>query len=90
VFSLIAGFIISFIAVGTMKGKLKTVRAQTAAHNYVVNDSLNIYDSNDTYLYSTVSKVRRETERSSSSHGGGSSFHSSSSGVSHGGHGGKF
>ncbi len=90
VFSLIAGFIISFIAVGTMKGKLKTVRTQTAAHNYVVNDSLNIYDSNDTYLYSTVSKVRRETERSSGSHGGGSSFHSSSSGVSHGGHGGKF
>ena len=40
--SLVAGIVLSLIVVGTMKSKLKTVRFQAAANNYVKAGSMNL------------------------------------------------
>ena len=80
--SLVIGVIIAFVVTGIMKSKLKSVRMQAAASNYVKEGSVNITSSSDNFLYRTVKKTERET---SSSSGGGSSTHSSSSGSTHGG-----
>lgn len=85
--SLVIGFIIAFIVVAVMKGKLKSVKFQTAADNYVKEGSMNITESRDLFLYRTVSRVAKPKNDDSSSDGG---FHSSSSGTSHGGSGGHF
>ena len=85
--AVIAGFILSFITVGTMKGKLKTVRFQPAANSYMKAGSMNISESRDMFLYNTVTRTAKPKDSDS---GGGSSTHTSSSGSSHGGGGGKF
>ncbi len=77
------GLVVAFIAMSGMKAKLNSVRQQAGASAYVKDDSLHIAEASDLYLYSTVSRVRRETSQ-------GSSTHRSSSGRSHGGGGGKF
>jgi len=82
--SLAIGFVIALIATGVMKGQLKSVHKQSAASEYVRQNSLNITQSNEIFLYRNVTRVRKETESS------GSSTHTSSSGRSHGGGGGKF
>ena len=86
VISLAVGAVAALITVHGMVQKLKTVRFQPAATSYVRNGSFQLRESNEVYLYSNVSKTRRES--SSSSSGGGS--HTSSSGSSHGGGGGSF
>ena len=68
-----------------MKSKLKTVRAQAAAGNYLKKDSLTVTERSDLFLYYTVTRTEREKESSS-----GSSTHTSSSGTTHGGKSGKF
>ena len=83
---LIISFMLSCITVGKMKAKLTTVRAQAAANSYMKNDSMNITDSREMFLYKNVTRTKRSSESSS----GGSSTHTSSSGTSHGGGGGKF
>ena len=72
---------------GYMKNKLKSVKLQSSAANYVKANSMNITESRDMFLYSAV--TRKEKPKSSSS-SGGSSTHTSSSGRTHGGGGGKF
>lgn len=84
--ALVIGFVIAKIAVGSMKSKLKTVRSQTTANNYMKNGSLNITESRDMFLYHTVTRTEKPKNNTSS----GSSTHSSSSGTTHGGGGGKF
>ena len=88
VFSLViavaAGLIIAAIATGVMKSQLKSVRFQATADNYVTPGSMQLTRSNDIFLYSHLDK--REKPRDN----GGSSTHTSSSGRSHGGGGGKF
>ena len=86
--SLLIGFLIACIAVGVMKGKLRSVRFQPAAGSYVRPGSFAVTASRDQYLYRTVSRTARPKDTDSSS--GGSSTHTSSSGASHGGGGGKF
>lgn len=86
--ALIVGFVIALIATNIMKGKLKTVRFQYAAGNYVKENSMNITDSRDMFLYTHVDRIAKPKETSSSS--GGSSTHTSSSGATHGSGGGKF
>ena len=49
--SLVAGIVLSLIVVGTMKSKLKTVRFQAAANNYVKAGSMNLTESRDIFLY---------------------------------------
>ncbi|MGI6096041.1 MAG: TPM domain-containing protein [Lachnospiraceae bacterium] len=85
VIALAVGIALSKILVGNMKGKLKTVRNQAAAHNYVKEDSMRITESRDLFLYRKVDRTVKVKKTSS-----GSSTHVSSSGKTHGGKGGKF
>ena len=87
--SLVAGIVLSLIVVGTMKSKLKTVRFQAAANNYVKAGSMNLTESRDIFLYNTMTKTKKE-KNDSHSGGGGSSTHTTSSGSTAGGGGGKF
>ena len=81
------GFVLSLIIVGNMKAKLKTVRFQAAASNYIKDNSLNINERRDLFPYNTVTRTAKPKNDDS---GGGSSTHTSSSGTTHGGGGGKF
>ena len=81
------GILIAKFIVKSMADKLKTVRPALAANSYVKENGLNITNSEDKFLYSKVNKTERPKERDS---GGGSSTHTSSSGRTHGGTGGKF
>ena len=83
--SLGIGLVAALIATGSMKGKLKTVHAQTAAAQYVKPGSMNITESREMFLYSQIRRHKREEKES-----GGSSTHKSSSGRTHGGSSGKF
>lgn len=82
--SLVIGFVLAKIMVGKMKGKLKSVRAQTAANSYVKSGSMNITESRELFLYNTVTKAAKTTTSS------GNGTHTSSSGKTFGGGGGKF
>lgn len=84
--SIAVGVCLSFIIVGNMKAKLKTVRFQAAAGNYMKRGSLNVTESRDLFLYKTFTRTAKPKNNSSS----GSSTHTSSSGSTHGGGGGKF
>lgn len=86
--SLLAGFLIALIVVGSMKAKLKTVQRKSAADDYVRKDSLVVTQSRDLFLYRTVNRIAKPKETESSD--GGSSTHTSSSGTTHGGGGGSF
>lgn len=84
--SLAAGLIAAFIVTGSMKGQLKTVRRKAAAGNYVKNGSMHLTENQDFFLYSHVDRQEKPRDNQP----GGSSTHTSSSGVEHGGGGGKF
>lgn len=83
--SIMAGLIIAIMIVAYMWSKLKTVRRQPAASNYVKKGSMQVTERNDFFLYSTINKVAKPKNENN-----GSSTHVSSSGETHGGGGGKF
>lgn len=83
------GVLIAVLVVGIMRSKLKTVRFQAAASNYVKHGSMNITDSSDLFLYRTMSRTPRPKNNDNSSSGSGG-IHMSSSGTMHGGSSGKF
>lgn len=83
--SLGAGLAVAFLVTGSMKSKLKSVRRQVAAANYVKANSMNITESRDMFLYNTVSRTAKPKSNDSSG-----SSHTSSSGQTHTGGGGKF
>lgn len=87
----IAGWItslaIGFIVVLAWKSRMNTIIAKGQAAAYVVHGSLAFKEQKDRFLYSAVTKTRRESQSSSS---GGRGIHTSSSGRSHGGGGGKY
>lgn len=70
--SVAVGFGIALLITGIMAGQLKTVKAQRAASNYVIDGSMNVTEARDIYLYSTVQR-RKKPQNSSSSRSGGSS-----------------
>ncbi len=72
------GLLVAFIAVSTMKSKLKSVRMQTGAASYIKANSMNITDSRDIFLYRTVTS--REKAKNDNNN-----THTSSSGKTHGG-----
>lgn len=77
--ALVIGLVVAWIVTGSMKGKLKTVRKQPAATAYTKPGSMQVFMSNDLFLYSTVSRRAKESKSSSSSSGssrnvGGGSF----------------
>lgn len=82
--SFVIGLVIAAIATAVMKGKLKSVRAQAGASGYVKTGSMNVTHRQDLFLYRDVSRTAKPKDSS------GSSTHTSSSGRSHGGGGGKF
>lgn len=86
VFMLI-GATVGLIVTTSMTSKNKTVVAQNNAKVYTRQGSMNITGSSDTFLYSFVSvKPRPKVDNG----GSVSSTHTSSSGRTHGGTGGKF
>lgn len=88
IIAIVVGFLLSLMVVGNMKSKLKTVRAQDGAADYIRGGSMNITNSRDLYLYRTVTRTKKAEESNNNS--SGSSTHTSSSGTTHGGGGGKF
>lgn len=78
--------VITAVVMFILRGQLKSAVKQNSARNYIVPGSVNIKRSNDFFLYSHVSRIKREENNGS----GGSSTHTSSSGASHGGGGGSF
>jgi uncharacterized protein len=79
----VVSLLIALFALYLMKGKMDNVRPKTEADSFIVPGSLVFTKQNDTFLYSTVTKIEREQSSSSTSH-------TSSSGRSHGGGGGKY
>jgi uncharacterized protein len=101
--SLLLGLAGGGIALLVMRNGMNSFVPQHNATQYISYGGIQITGRKDTFLHSSVSKTRRETESESSyrgfssssggfssSRGGGSSFHRSSSGRSHGGRSGKF
>lgn len=82
------GLVCAGVAVGIMCGNMNTKRRQYDAGEYLKSDSFSIPVRQDIFLYSNVTKTRRPENNSTGK--GGSSVHTSSSGRSHGGRGGKF
>lgn len=83
--ALLIALIISGIVIAVLLGQLKSVAPERAASRYVVDGSFVLDDSEDFFLYRTVSKTRRSTESS-----GGSSGSRSNSSSSNGGRSGSF
>lgn len=79
---LVVGFIAALIITLVMRGKLKSVHTKSEAADYLKRDSLNITVARDIFLYRQVTRTEKPQSTSSS--------HTSSSGRSHGGGGGKF
>ncbi len=88
-FVLIGGLVIGLVYALILKGKLNIARFASGAAAYVVPGSLNLTESNDIYLYQTVTRTRIQTNTSGRGGGGGFST-GSRGGVSYGGRGGKF
>lgn len=86
--SLLIACVAALIYIIILKSQLKSVAPNNRAADYVVDGSMKITESRETFLYKNVTSVRKA--ESSSSSGGGSRTHTSSSGASHGGGGGKF
>lgn len=84
--SLGIGLVVALIIIGRMKGKLKTVRRQAEAAEYVKTGSMKVTQSRDLFLYKHIDRHAKPKESTS----GGSRTHTSSSGRTHGGGGGKF
>lgn len=79
------GVAIALAVVGGMKGRLKTVRRQAAAASYLRPGSLQVTDNREMFLYTNVTQTARPKNDDF-----GSSTHTSSSGDTFGGGGGKF
>lgn len=87
--SVALGLVAAVVAVGCMAWGMNTKRPQHSAGTYMRPGSYHLLKKEDMFLYSRVSKVRRQ-ENNNRGGGGGSSVHTSSGGRSHGGGGGKF
>ncbi len=82
------GLVTSLLATQSMRRKLKTVRRQQAASQYFERGSMHVSVARDDFMYRNVSRTPRPKDNDRDH--GGSSVHIGSSGISHGGHGGKF
>lgn len=80
--ALVLGLLTALIVTGIMRGQLKSVRSKAAASDYLKPGSMVVTNAHELYLYSNVTRIRREQ-----SSGG---THRSSSGRSHSGGGGRF
>ncbi len=69
--SAVIGLVIGLIVALILKAQLKSVRRRYTAHEYIRPGSVNVRPMGDFFLYSNVSRTRRQS--SSSSGGGGGS-----------------
>ena len=83
----VIGAVFAVIVILVMRSTMNTKRPQRSAGDYLKRNSYQLRLHRDMFLYSHVSKVRKQSQSSS---GGGSSVHRSSSGRSHGGGHGRF
>jgi uncharacterized protein len=83
----LAALVIGCLIVHIWKQGMNTAMPQTQAAAYITPGSLNFTVKKENFLYSTITKIKRETQSSSS---GGGGTHTSSSGRSHGGGGRKY
>lgn len=83
------GFVIALISTSIMKMQLRSVRSQAAADSYIKSGSMQVTKTNDLFLYRLVDR-REKPRENNSGISGGSRTHTSSSGRSRGGRGGKF
>lgn len=90
--SLLIGVAVATISIIAMRSSMNTRRRQRSAGDYLKVGSYQLHTHQDIFLYSNVSKTRRQenTGGSGGHHGGGSSIHRSSGGRSHGGRGRRF
>lgn len=82
--ALIIGFVIALLIMLRQRSKLKSVKMNNSAAQYVRSGSMHVSQSRDTYLYSSVSRTAKPKDSGSS---GG---HSSSGGGSYSGGSSKF
>ena len=80
--------IVSGIVVLIMRLCMNSKRPERCASEYMKEGSWKLTRHQDAFLYSNISKIRKQDPPENN--GGGSSAHHSSSGRSHGGGGGKF
>ena len=88
-FIAIAGLVIGFLVSLVIKGRLLIAKPQHGASQYSLRGSLNMRESNDIFLYDTVTRTRIQQNRSSGGGGSGGARFGSSGGGSYGGRGGK-
>lgn len=86
--SLLIGVVTAAVILLVMRYSMNTKRRQRSAGDYLKPGSYHLHTHQDIFLYSNLSKTRRQ--ENSGHPGGGSSIHRSSGGRSHGGRGGKF
>ena len=88
-FVLIGGLVVGLVYAFILKGKLNIAKFESGAAAYVLPNSLNLTQSDDIFLYQTVTRTKIQTSSGSGSGGGGFSS-GSRGGTSYGGRGGKF
>ena len=81
--ALIVGALVGWITILVMKSGMKTVKANNAANYYARPGRMKVTTSRDIFLYSNVTRVKKES--SSSGGGGGSSSRGSGGGRSRSG-----
>ena len=82
--SLLIGAAVAAVVILVMRASMNTKRRQSGASDYLVKNTYHLRTQQDMFLYSNVSKSRKQQSSS------GSSTHRSSGGRSHGGRGGRF
>ena len=88
--AIVGGFLIALIPMSKLKREVYNVSFRSGAADYTKPNSLNLRTKQDIFLYTNTSRVRIEhNDTSRTGSRGGSSTHVSSSGMTHGGHGGK-
>ena len=91
IIALVIGLAVAFFVTNIMKKQLKTVQLQYEAKKYIKDNSMNVTEHNDLFLYTHVDRyLKAKDDDSKEEPKGGSSTHTSSSGRTHGGGGGKF
>ncbi len=86
------GFVTALIATGTMRLQLHSVGSEAGADGYMKKSGLRLTREHELFLYRSVTRTERPKPQKSSTPGsaGSSRTHTSSSGRTHGGRGGKF
>ena len=59
----IIGIAVAFIVTGIMKAKMKSVRKQKNATNYVVGGSFCLTGESDVFLYRNVARIERPKKK---------------------------